>query len=145
MMNRIVYKLADNEIEYDGVWELRRRVFVEEQEIPENLVFGGNPGDDENLVVAVDGQSVIGTARIRFSSLDAAKIERMAVLETCRNRGVGREMVTFMISEIKNRGFSKVYLHAQHTAVNFYKSCGFSIVGSPFEEAGIQHIRMELS
>jgi predicted GNAT family N-acyltransferase len=144
MMNRIVFKFADNEIEYDGVREVRRCVFVEEQEIPENLVFGGDPEDDDSLVVALDGQSVIGTARILFPSHDTAKIERMAVLESFRNQGVGRNMMTFMISEIKDRGFSKVYLHAQHTAVDFYRSCGFRDVGTPFQEAGIQHIKMVL-
>ena len=144
MMNELVCKFAENEIEYDGVRELRRHVFVEEQGIPEKLVFGGDQGGDDTLIVVMDGQSVIGTARIVFSSLDTAKIERMAVLDKYRNRGVGRKMMAFMVSEIKNRGFSKVYLHAQYTAVDFYRSCGFRDIGKPFEEAGIKHIKMEL-
>jgi predicted GNAT family N-acyltransferase len=144
MMNELVYKFAENEIEYDGVREIRRRVFVEDQGIPDNLVFGGNQGDDDNLIVVLDGQSVIATARIVFSSSDTAKIERMAVLETFRNQGIGRKMMTFMVSEIKNRGFIRIYLHAQCTAVDFYKSCGFSDIGKPFTEAGIKHIKMEL-
>jgi predicted GNAT family N-acyltransferase len=144
IMNELVYKFAENGTEYNGVRELRRRVFVEEQGIPDNLVFGGDPGDDDNLIVVLDGQSVIATARIVFSSHDTAKIERMAVLEAFRNQGIGRKMITFIISEIKNRGFSKVYLHAQYTAVDFYKNCGFHNVGNPFTEAGIKHIKMEL-
>ncbi|HEY94681.1 MAG TPA: GNAT family N-acetyltransferase [Dehalococcoidia bacterium] len=143
-MNELVYKFAENEIEYDGVREVRQHVFVEEQEIPENLVFGGDPGDDENLVVVLEGTSVIGTARIVFPSHDTAKIERMAVLGKYRNRGVGRKMMAFMVSEIKNQGLAKVYLHAQYTAVDFYKSCGFRDIGKTFKEAGIKHIKMEL-
>ena len=143
-MNELVYKFAENETEYDGVRELRRCVFVEEQGIPENLVFGGDSGDDDNLIVVLDGQSVIATARIIFSSPDTAKIERMAVLETLRNQGVGKKLMAFIISEIKNRGFNKVYLHAQYSAVDFYKNCGFRDVGKPFTEAGIKHIKMEL-
>lgn len=144
-MNRMVYKFAENEIEHDGVRDVRRRVFVEELEIPEHLVFGSDPRDDDNLVVILTGQSVIGTARFIYSSHNTAKIERMAVLKKYRNRGAGRKMMSFMISEITKRGFSKVYLHAQHTAVDFYKSCGFHVVGTPFREAGIQHIKMELN
>jgi predicted GNAT family N-acyltransferase len=143
-MNEFVYKFAENEIESEGVREIRRRVFVEEQGIPQNLVFGGDPGDDDNLIVVLDGQSVIATARIVFSLPDTAKIERMAVLETFRNRGIGRKMMTFIVSEIKKKGFHKVYLHAQYSAVDFYKSCGFRDVGKPFTEAGIKHIKMEL-
>ena len=144
-MNELVYKFAENEIEYAGMREVRRHVFVDEQGIPENLVFSGDQNDDDNLVVVLDGQSVIGTARIVFSSHDTAKIERMAVLDKYRNRGVGRKMMVFMISEIKNQGFVKVYLHAQYTAVDFYKSCGFRDTGRPFEEAGLKHIKMVLS
>ena len=76
-MNEFVYKFAENEIESEGVREIRRRVFVEEQGIPQNLVFGGDPGDDDNLIVVLDGQSVIATARIVFSLPDTAKIERI--------------------------------------------------------------------
>ena len=143
-MNGLIYKFAENEIEYEGVREIRRRVFVEEQGIPENLVFDGDRGDDDNLIVVLDSQSVIATARIVFSSPGTVKIERMAVLETFRNRGIGRKMMTFIVSEIKNRGFNKVYLHAQYSAVDFYKNCGFRDVGKPFTEAGIKHIKMEL-
>ncbi|UCC17249.1 MAG: GNAT family N-acetyltransferase [Dehalococcoidales bacterium] len=143
-MNELVYKFAENEIEYDGVRDVRKRVFVEEQGIPENLVFDGGPNDDEYLVVVLDDETAIGTARIVFPSQGTAKIERMAVLEKYRNHGVGREMMTFMVSEIKNRGYNNVYLHAQYTAVDFYKTCGFHNTGRPFEEAGIRHIKMVL-
>lgn len=145
MTSELVYKFVENEVEYNGVREVRKHVFVEEQGIPENLVFGGIPGDDKDLVVVLDGQEVIGTARINFSSRDTSKIERMAVLKRYRNRGVGRKMMTFIVSEIKSRGFSTVYLHAQYTAVGFYQSCGFRVIGEPFEEAGIKHIKMVLS
>ena len=144
MMNKLIYKLAENEKEYEGMRKVRQRVFVEEQGIPDNLVFGGDPGKDNNLVVVLEGESVIGTARMIFSSHDTAKIERMAVLDKYRNCGVGSEMMRFMVSEIENRGYDKVYLHAQSTAVDFYRSCGFHDTGEPFEEAGIRHIKMEL-
>lgn len=143
-MKELIYKFAENEIEYEGVREIRRLVFVGEQGIPEKLVFGGDPGDDDNLIVVLDEQSVIATARIIFSSQDTAKIERMAVLETFRNLGVGRKMMSFMVSEINKRGFRKIYLHAQYTAVGFYKNCGFRAIGKPFSEAGIKHVKMEL-
>ena len=36
-MDELVYKFAQNEIEYDGVREVRRQVFVKEQGIPEEV------------------------------------------------------------------------------------------------------------
>lgn len=143
-MNKLIFKFAENKTEYDGVRELRRHVFVEEQGIPDSLVFGGGPGDDDNLIVVLDGELVIAAARIIFSSHGIAKIERMAVLAIFRNLGIGSKMMTFMVAEIKNRGFSRIYLHAQCAAVDFYKTCGFHDIGKPFIEAGIKHVKMEL-
>ena len=145
IMKELVYKFADSDMEHDGMREVRRLVFVKEQGIPETLVFSGDLTDDENVVVVLDNQNIIGTARIIFPSENTAKIERMAVLEKYRNSGTGRKMMSFMIAEIQNRGFGKVYLHAQHSAVDFYRSCGFRVVGIPFQEAGIQHVKMELN
>ncbi|MFC2026549.1 GNAT family N-acetyltransferase [Chloroflexota bacterium] len=39
---------------------------------------------------------------------------------------------------------SKVIVHAQYSAIPFYKSCGFVESGVPFNEAGIPHIKMEI-
>lgn len=36
-------------------------------------------------------------------------------------------------------------LHARDSALDFYLSLGYSIVGDPFEEVGIPHHRMEKS
>jgi predicted GNAT family N-acyltransferase len=35
-----------------------------------------------------------------------------------------------------------VILHAQWTAISFYKACGFEETNGPFFEAGIKHIKM---
>ncbi len=145
MTDELAYQFAETEQEYEGMRVVRQLVFVEEQGIPENLVFGGNPRDDDNLAVVLNGESVIGTARIIFVSHDAAKIERMAVLDKYRNYGVGRGLMEFMVSEIKKRGYSRVFLHAQNSAVGFYRSCGFRDTGEPFMEAGIEHVKMELN
>jgi predicted GNAT family N-acyltransferase len=37
-----------------------------------------------------------------------------------------------------------VYMHAQIHAVTLYERFGFKKVGEQFEEAGIQHFKMEL-
>jgi len=38
-----------------------------------------------------------------------------------------------------------VTLHAQASAEPFYRRAGFSVVGAPFEEAGIAHVSMTRS
>ena len=80
----------------------------------------------------------IGCSRL----LPSGKIGRLAVLRSYRGEGVGtallRETVKFGKATLK----SKLYLHAQSYAKDFYAANGFSSIGAPFLEADIEHIKM---
>lgn len=141
-MKELSYKLVESESELRGAFEVRRRVFVEEQGIAEELDFDGNDGEALHMVVK-DGAEVIGTARVRFLNAKQAKLERMAVLDGFRRMGIGRGITAFLIEELRNRQVEQVVLHAQYEVIAFYKSCGFEETGSPFLEAGLKHIEMQ--
>jgi len=143
-VKELIYKFVENDQELAGIYEVRRQVFVEEQGIALDLVFGCNGSDDEMNMAVIDGETVIGTARVVFPAKDTAKIERMAVLKRFRNKEVGKGIITFLNNQFKRRQVKRVVLHAQHTAIGFYKSCGFYESGPYFYEAGIKHIKMEL-
>ena len=143
IMKELIYKLVENEQELNGAYEVRRQVFVEEQGISEELVFIGEKGGNEMNMVVIYGEMVIGTARVQLMANDIAKIERMAVIELFRHKGIGRGIISFLNEQLKCRHVKYVFLHAQHTVINFYKSCGFSESGLPFYEAGVKHIKME--
>ena len=141
-MKALSYKLVEDQSELRGAFEVRRRVFVEEQGIAEGLVFDGNDGEALHAVVR-HGTEVIGTARVRLLSSRRAKLERMAVLDGCRRQGIGSRVTFFVVGELKERGVEEVVLHAQCAVVPFYKSCGFDEIGLPFLEAGVEHIEMQ--
>ena len=117
---------------------VRHNVFVEEQGIDEREEFDGLDNSSEQFVVKAAGE-VIGTARVRFVTVNCAKIERMAVLKPYRQQGVGTALLSFILSHIET---SQVILHAQWAAIPFYKTCGFRETNGPFFEAGIKHIKM---
>ena len=143
IMKELIYKFVENEQELNGAYEVRRQVFVEEQGISEELVFIGEKGGNEMNMVVIYGEMVIGTARVQLMANDIAKIERMAVIELFRHKGIGKGIISFLNEQLKCRHVKYVFLHAQHTVINFYKSCGFSESGLPFYEAGVKHIKME--
>lgn len=122
-------------------FEVRRQVFVREQDIPEELVFDGHDGEALHVVVK-DGKRVIGSARIQFLSNNQAKLERMAILKRYRRKGIGRKMLLFLDAVWKDKQVQQVIIHAQLEVVPFYKLCGFDELGLPFREAGIKHIKM---
>ena len=134
----------ETEEELQGANEVRRQVFVMEQGIAEGLVFEKAEGSDEIDVVVKNEGMVIGTARVVYPDDDTAKIERMAVLKSFRNKGVGKRIISFLNEEFKRKKITHIVLHAQYQVIDFYRACGFHESGLPFEEAGIRHVKMEM-
>lgn len=141
-MDRITFKLVENDSELEGAFQVRRVVFVEEQGVDEDIEYDGLDHEALQMVVKKDSE-IIGTARVRFLGEDRAKIERMAVLKSFRRKGIGSGMMSFLAGELEARYISHVVLHAQYAVIPFYESCGYGPTGSPFWEAGIKHIAME--
>jgi predicted GNAT family N-acyltransferase len=141
-MGDFIYRLAANDEEAAGGFEVRRRVFIEEQGIAEGLVFDERDAEALHVVVK-DRDSVVATARVRFPAPKRAKLERMAVLRPFRGRGIGKGIISFLDGELGDSHAEEVVLHSQYDAVEFYKSCGFEQMGDPFWEAGVKHLRME--
>ncbi len=141
-MGKLVYKLATSERELKEAFEVRKKVFVEEQGISEHLELDGHDSEALHTVVK-DGKRVIGTVRVLFLATNQAKLERMAILKPFRRQGIGRGIISFLNEELRNRQITQIVLHAQYPVVAFYKSCGFVESGSLFFEAGIKHIKMQ--
>jgi len=142
VMKEFTYKLAENDRELNDAFAVRRQAFVEEQGVSEDIVFDGCEDRAMHMVVK-DGESVIGTARVRFLDDGQAKLERMAVLKPFRGVGIGKRIMSFLIEELKGKEVERVVLHAQYGVIEFYKACGFNPLDLPFEEAGIKHLKME--
>ena len=141
-MDKFSYKLVTSDKELKGALEVRRQVFVYEQGVPEGIELDGRDREALHMVVK-NGGRVIGTARVLLLSNGQAKIERMAILEPFRGRGIGKRIISFLNEELKKKQVEEVVLHAQCSAVAFYKSCGFKVSGPTFWEAGIRHINMQ--
>ncbi len=141
-MEEFSYKLVSSDKELKSAFEVRRRVFVEEQGISKALELDEYDREALHMVVK-DKERVIGTARIRFLVTDKAKLERMAVLKHFRRRSIGRGIISFLIEELRKRQVKQLLLHAQYSVAAFYRSCGLEESGLPFWEAGIKHIKMQ--
>ncbi|CAN7450157.1 YbgC/FadM family acyl-CoA thioesterase [Acidovorax sp. LjRoot194] len=70
------------------------------------------------------------------------RIGRMAVDRSVRGGRWGRQLLDALVGAAKARGDTEVQLHAQRAAEGFYRRAGFTVVGRPYEEAGIAHIAM---
>jgi predicted GNAT family N-acyltransferase len=121
---------------------IRRRVFIEEQRVPEEIEMDADDTHAFHALAMLDGNA-IGCGRMVEHGASEVKIGRMAVLPEFRKTGVGARILRFLIDRARTRGVRKAILHAQITAEGFYLKEGFSPVGGIFDEAGIAHRAME--
>jgi predicted GNAT family N-acyltransferase len=121
--------------------EIRRRVFIEEQSVPEALEWDGLDENAVHVLASDDANRPIGCARL----LPQGKIGRMAVLPEWRGSGVGRTMLETLIALARARGLPEVSLSAQTHAIPFYEQAGFRVCSEIYDDAGIPHRDMVLA
>jgi ElaA protein len=125
----------------DQCWSLRRKVFIEEQDVPEAIEMDDDDARAYHVLATRQGTSV-GCGRM-VPHGDEVKIGRMAVLPECRTHGIGRRILKHLMEAARAQGYRKAILHAQLHAEGFYLKCGYTQVGEVFEEAAIPHRLME--
>ena len=130
--------LATTKQELQQVREIRKKVFIVEQNVPEDVEIDQYENSSHHIIALLDDK-FIGTARWRKTE-NGMKLERFAVLKEKRGLGIGKELVRFIIEQIKKEPV--IYLHAQDHVISFYKKLGFYSVGDHFYEGGISHQKM---
>jgi predicted GNAT family N-acyltransferase len=70
------------------------------------------------------------------------KMQRVAVLETLRNKKIGSSMMAFCEALAQAQGIKIMYCHARDTAVKFYLQNDYVKEGAYFDEDGIPHLKM---
>jgi predicted GNAT family N-acyltransferase len=121
--------------------EIRRVVFVIEQQVPESEEWDGMDAASRHVVALACDGSVLGTGRL----LPDGRIGRMAVLKPWRSRGVGSALLQELIAMARECGYAETRLHAQTHALGFYSKHGYTPLGDVFMEAGIPHYEMRLT
>ena len=96
---------------------------------------------DYHLAGFYDNKIITGLVLTPFD--DQIKMRQVAVDANFQGKGAGKRLVAFSEVFSRNKGFKKIFCNARDTAVDFYKSCGYQIIGEPFTEIGIKHYKME--
>ncbi len=142
MSHNLEIKVVETEQELKSAYSLRRTVFVNEQNVPEEIEY--DEYDHSALhVICKLGDRVVGTGRVVFFD-DGAKIGRVAVLKEYRKQGIGTIITKKLIAISHNNDVENVYANVQLIARGFYAKLGFKEVGDIFYEADIKHVKMVL-
>jgi predicted GNAT family N-acyltransferase len=131
---------GNNEMLWNDAVTVRRKVFVEEQQVPEEEEIDQFESESTHFVLYDEGQPV-GAGR--FRTIDGVgKIERICVLPHYRSRGAGRLIMESIEQFAKEKGIAKAKLNAQTHAEHFYQKLGYETVSDIFMDAGIPHVTM---
>jgi predicted GNAT family N-acyltransferase len=128
---------------------IREIVFIEEQSVPAHLERDDDDARAYHLLAVQNGHA-IGTGRLVELSAPPegeqgkwGRVGRMAVLQAARKHGVGAKLLNALEAEARKRKIDGIMLHAQLSAMDFYKRYGYEPHGAVFEEAGMPHLEMK--
>jgi len=133
-----VRQIDFSEPEFEDCFQLRLKVFVEEQNVPLEEERDEYDATALHFLATADG-AAIGTARVILKPDAAAKISRVAVAKSARGHGVGAALMRHIEHTVSAEQF---LLDAQTHAISFYQRLGFAAYGDEFIEAGIPHRHM---
>jgi len=136
-MNYTIKKTSWKE-DKQALSQIRKNVFIEEQNVPEALEW--DEFDDKCIhILITQNTSPVACGRIKPDG----HIGRMAVLKEHRRAGIGTAILNELLESAKQNKNTKVYLHAQTSAIAFYEKLGFNISSEEFMDANIPHRTME--
>jgi predicted GNAT family N-acyltransferase len=136
-MKNILAITTNYKSNHKDICQVRFKVFVDEQNVPEELEIDGYDDEATHVLILLDDQA-IGTGRI----LADGHIGRVAVLKKYRGQGVGKLIMKKLIEWAQENQLKTLWLSSQWHARGFYIDLDFACIGDRFEEAGIDHIKM---
>ena len=133
--------IQHNSVEYLEAVALRREVLRK----PLGLEFTPEELQAESAEIHVglwQQDALMAVVSLRPISNTEIKMRQVAVKPENQKLGLGKSLVLFSETIAMERGFRLMTLHARDTAVPFYLKLGYSIIGDPFKEVGIEHRKM---
>lgn len=139
-MLNLEVKVVTHQNEFEDALTVRRKVFIEEQQVPEEEEIDEYE-DVCTHVVVYDNDLPVAAGRLRDYN-GIGKIERICVLASHRQHGLGKIVMEKLESIAQSQGFQSLKLNAQTHAEGFYARLGYETISDIFMDAGIPHVTM---
>ncbi len=138
-MSKIIYKWIQNN-DYKDCFEVREKVFIKEQNISKEEEYDGIDNKCEHIVGYVNNEPV-ATGRIVIKDGNYY-LGRIAVVKEHRGNGYATSLIKEMITHLKQKNISEVYLSSQFYVKELYEKIGFKSFGDVYLDCNIEHISM---
>jgi len=136
----VTFKIVQTKKELEDAFSIRRIVFIDEQNVPEEEEIDQYEDEASHFVLYHVGHPV-GAGRFRMFD-GYGKVERICVLKEARSTGAGTKIMQGIENYAQQQGVKKLKLNAQTHAIPFYDRIGYEVVSEEFLDAGIPHKTM---
>ena len=137
-------KIEYHSKEYQQSLELRERILripLGLRLTPQELM---KDADDIHLGGFL-GEQLVACLILSKVAPQRMKMRQVAVDENLQGKGVGTQLVRFSEQVARECQITSFELSARSTAVEFYLRQGYEVIGEPYSEQKIQHIKMTKS
>ena len=117
-------KIAETPEEINAVMQLRRKVFVEEEGVPEDKEFDRNDFISCTHIYAQEHDKIIGCVRARFSA-GIAKLERLCCPKEYRKTPVAAQLMEYAFAFCEYKGYDKVVGYCTKPLLPYWEKSGF--------------------
>jgi predicted N-acetyltransferase YhbS len=142
MLSYTIRIISKDDPLYQRVWTLRDEVLRK----PLGLTLRAEDlGCEVNeiIIIAIDDRDeVIGCVMLKPLSREEVKLRQMAVAQEHQGKGIGQALVRKAEEMAREKGFSRISMHARQYAIPFYERAGYHAEGDIFSEVGIPHLSM---
>lgn len=137
-----IQKITTQSEFFPQVFDLREKVL--RSPLGLSLYHEDTSGDHEDdIFIAMENNQVIACLMAKNLGKGILKLRQMAVDGNHQRRGIGKLLMQEAEADAKNRGFSRIELHARQNAIGFYQQLGYTAYGDTFTEVTIPHLAME--
>lgn len=98
---------------------------------------------DDILIGCFEDDKLEGCCLLTKVAPQTVKLRQMAVTSGLQGKGIGRVLLNFAENVARDKGFTKMTMHARKNALGFYEKLGYKVVGDEFIEVTLPHFAME--
>lgn len=139
-----IVKEAQNKNDVERILQLRYKVLRAPWNQPIDTATDTIEDKCVNAYIEDEKGNVIACGRLQENENKTGQIRFMAVSDDYQGKGLGKLIVNHLEMRGKDLKLITIELQARENAVNFYKSCGYTIKEKSFLLWGIiQHYLME--
>jgi len=137
-------KKAGSQAELASIIKLRCEILRDPWNQPAETATDALEATSINAFINNEHGKTIACGRLQENDNKTGQVRFMAVDTNYQGKGLGKLIIAFLETEAKTLNLHTVELQARENAVEFYKSCGYTIKEKSFLLWGqIQHYLME--